>query len=293
MPSSPSSSAQAARQRLGTRLRQMRTEAGITGVEFARRAGWRGSAQVSMLEKGHRTITADHVRLWCRICAVSADHEAALLAEQASVARMWISYREDVHKAGLNPTQKMGTGDLFDRLNTYRSYQTKLPHGLLQTEAFMTNVLRGVREERRLLVDDVAEAVAERMARQRLLHSRGRFTFVIEEAALRYRMFTPDVHREQLLHLLDVGRLPSVSFGVIPQDADRAGYRLRESFEIVNDDTATIELLSGFLRLDHPEEVAMYREAWSRLSALAVHGDRARALVTAALEALGDGRGEP
>lgn len=289
MPSSPSSSAQAARQRLGERLRQMRTAAGITGVEFARRAGWRGSAQVSMLEKGQRTITADHVRLWCEICGVSEQRTDELLAEQASVARMWISYREDVHRFGLNPTQKMGSGDLFERLSTYRSYQTKLPHGLLQTETFMTAVLRGVREERHLEVDDVAEAVAERMSRQRILRTYRRFTFIIEEAAMRYRMFGADTHREQLLHLMDVGRLPSVSFGVIPQDANRDGYRVRESFEIVDDDTVTIELLSGYLRLTHEVEVAMYREAWTRLNALAVHGDRARALITAAVATLDDG----
>ncbi|GAA2129730.1 DUF5753 domain-containing protein [Actinomadura napierensis] len=205
---------------------------------------------------------------------------------------MWISYREEAHKVGLNPTQKLGSGDIFERLSTYRSYQTKLPHGLLQTKAFMTNVLRGVREERRLDVDDVAEAVAERMARQRILRTRKRFAFLLEEAALRYRMFEVEVHREQLLKLLDAGRLPSVSFGVIPQSADRAGYRVRESFEIIDNDTVTIELLSGYLRLDHPAEVAMYHQAWKRLSALAVHGDPARALITAALENLSEGSAE-
>ncbi|WP_425549665.1 helix-turn-helix domain-containing protein [Actinomadura keratinilytica] len=68
MPASPSSFAQAARKRLAEQLRQMRTDARISGREFARRAGWRSSSQVSMIEHGRRTITPDHIRLWCKIC---------------------------------------------------------------------------------------------------------------------------------------------------------------------------------------------------------------------------------
>jgi len=53
---------------LAEQLRQMRTDARISGREFARRAGWRSSSQVSMIEHGRRTITPDHIRLWCKIC---------------------------------------------------------------------------------------------------------------------------------------------------------------------------------------------------------------------------------
>ena len=223
MPSSPSSSAQAARQRLGTRLRQMRTEAGITGVEFARRAGWRGSAQVSMLEKGHRTITADHVRLWCRICGTPTEREAALLAEQSSVVRMWIALREH-HDLGLDARQRTTVGDLYSRIASELNYQTKVIPGLLQTEGYMTEVLRGVRRDRRLVQDDVADAVATRMARQRNLHRAGtRWTFLLEETVLRYQYFAPEVHRRQLEHLTEAMRLPSVAVAIVPLDAPRCG----------------------------------------------------------------------
>ncbi|MFG1998627.1 helix-turn-helix domain-containing protein [Spirillospora sp. NPDC048911] len=291
MSTSPSSSAQEARQRLGQQLRRMRTDADLTGVEFARRAGWSQSAMVSIVEGGKRTITADHIRLWCRICEAPDALLTELLAEQANTARMWTSYREETHQAGLNPTQKLGVGDTFEKLSRWRSYQTKVIPGLLQTEAYVTGVLRGVREERRLAVDDVAEAVTERLSRSRYLRTHRRFAFIVEEAALRYRMFGAEVHRQQLHHLMEVMWLPSVSFGVIPQSADRGGYRVREAFEIIDEDTVTIELLSGYLRLTHPAEVAMYRQAWNRLSNLAVVGDPARALVEAAIAALAqDGR---
>lgn len=104
MPSS-SSSAQAARQRLADQLHELRTTARISGVEFARRAGWKDSSSVSKIERGLRPASADHVRLWCRICAASPQRTEALLAEQASVARMWVTYQQ-LNCGGLTAARK-------------------------------------------------------------------------------------------------------------------------------------------------------------------------------------------
>src|SRR5262245_57792220 len=121
MPSSPSSSAQAARQRLAGRLREMRRDAGLTGREFARRAGWRDATSVAKGEKARRVITGDHVRLWCRICDAPRAREAELLAEQANVARMWVSLRE--HQGlGLNARQQATVGDLYSRITSELNY---------------------------------------------------------------------------------------------------------------------------------------------------------------------------
>jgi hypothetical protein len=292
-PQSPSSSAQAARQRLGEQLRQMRQTARISGVRFAELAGWRDATNVSKIERAQRTITADHVSLWCRVCGASERRTEELLAEQRSVARMWISYRDQAHQVGLNPTQRLLVGDIYDTLSTEQVYQTKLIPGLLQTRAYMTGVLTDVRRERGLAVDDVAEAVTERLGRQRNLRRAGaRFEFLVEEAVLRQRPFGADVQREQLRHLLEAMRLPSVVvFGVIPERADRAGFRPRESFDITDDSLVTVELISGFLSLTHPGELAIYRRAWADLASLAMIGRRARALINDALDSLDqDGR---
>ncbi|WP_433225643.1 helix-turn-helix domain-containing protein [Actinomadura formosensis] len=291
MPASPSSSAQAARQRLADQLREMRRAARITGVEFAHRAGWQGSSQVSMIERGRRTITADHVRLWCRVCAAPPAREAELLAEQANVASMWVSLREH-QDLGLNARQQATIGDLYSRITSELSYQTKVIPALLQTEEYMTEVLRGVRRDRRLELDDVAEAVATRMARQQNLHRPGvRFVFLLEETVLRYLYCSPGVHRAQLGHLMEAMRLPAVSVAIIPMDADRVGARARESFDIDafadGGVKAYVELLSGLLTLTHPDDVAIYRRAWDELFALAVVGDAARALIRAAVNAAG------
>ena len=63
--------------------------------------------------------------------------------------------------------------------------------------------------------------------------------------------------------------LPSVSFGVIPMGTDRRGHRPRESFDITDSDLVTIEMLSGFLSLTHPDEIGAYVTAWEHLFSIA------------------------
>ena len=291
MPSS-SSSVQAARQRLGGQLRELRLAAGLSGRAFAAAAGCQPS-KVSQIEKAVRPASVADVRLWCRICGASPQRTQELLTEQAAVARLWIAFRDLGRRTGLNATQKMLSGDMWERVRLFRTYQTKVVPGLLQTAAYMTAIMTGVRQERGVEVDDIAEAVAERIGRQGYLLQRDRqFVFVIEEPVLRFRPYGIAVQRDQLMHLLDVMMLPSVSLGIIPMGTDRRGYRPRESFDITDSDLVTIELLSGFLSLTHPDEIAAYITAWKQLFSIAVHGRAARTLIKDALGALDESDGD-
>lgn len=151
----------------------------------------------------------------------------------------------------------------------------------------MTAILTSVRQEHGVEVDDVAEAVAERIGRHGYLLQRGRrFEFVIEEPILRFRPYGHVIQREQLTHLLTAMRLPSVLLAIIPMDADRHGFRPRESFEITDSSLVSIEMLSGFLSLTHAAEIRSYTTAWEQLLSIAVHGGAARALIRSALSAL-------
>jgi transcriptional regulator with XRE-family HTH domain len=290
MPSS-SSSAQAARERLGAKLRDLRLAAGLSGREFALAASCQAS-KVSQIEKGVRPASVADVRLWCQVCSATPQQAAELLAEQAAVARLWIALRDLGRDTGLNATQKLLSGDMWERVHLFRTYQTKVIPGLLQTRGYMTATLAAVRAERRVEVDDVAEAVAERIGRQGYLLQRDRqFLFVIEEPVLRFRPFGVEVQREQLVHLLDAMRLPSVLLTIIPMNADRRGFRPRESFDITDSSLVTVEMLTGFLSLTHPDEIGAYVTAWEQLLSIAVRGRAARALIRAALAELDESVG--
>lgn len=286
--SASSSSLQAARERLGGQLRELRLAAGLSGRDFAAAAGCQAS-KVSQIERGVRPASPADVRLWCRVCGASPQRTEELLAEQSAVARLWIAFRDLGRRTGLNATQKLLSGDMWERVSLYRGYQTKVIPGLLQTEAYMTAVMTGVRRERGVESDDVAEAVAERIGRQGYLLQAGRqFVFLIEEPVLRFRPYGPEIQRDQLAHLLTAMRLPSVQLAIIPLDADRRGLRPRESFDITDSSLVTIEMLTGFLSLAHPEEIAAYVTAFDQLLSVAVRGSGARVLIRAAIAALDD-----
>jgi hypothetical protein len=91
-----------------------------------------------------------------------------------------------------------------------------------------------------------------------------------------------EVMAGQLGHLLTVGELPAVSLGILPM-----GIYSRwpvEDFWIFDDKQVNVELISGFLTITQPSEVAMYADAFARLAELAVVGVAARKLITAAID---------
>ncbi|MEV5573933.1 DUF5753 domain-containing protein [Spirillospora sp. NPDC052269] len=293
MPSSrsPSSSAQAARQRLADQLRDMRRAARITGRAFAAAAGWADASTVSKVEGGQRTITADHVRLWCRICGASEPRTAELLAEASNAAGAWATHME-LNRGGLKARQERLRRIYWD-VKVQRIYQTRVIPGLLQTEDMITFLLESVRSDQHVEIDDVAEAVAARLARQECLkRPDARWLFIVEEDVLWYRPGPLETHREQLTHLLEVTRRPTVFFGVIPRDTDRRGVITGESFTMDDESLVAVELTSGEVNITSPGELRLYLEMWARLESIAVYGDRARDLIRAARDALDAARAD-
>ncbi|MBA9002853.1 Scr1 family TA system antitoxin-like transcriptional regulator [Thermomonospora cellulosilytica] len=293
MPSSPSSSAQAARELLGAKLRALRESHGISGRAFAERAGWKAPSSVTMIEKGQRTITARHVELWCSICQVPEQQRRRLLAEQAQVAGMWVPYAQ-LNRGGLEAAQK-SVRRLYEELTVARSYQPKVIPGMGQTEAYTRAALTGVLVEQQVdsaePEEEIEAAVAERMDRQRLLaRPDARWFFLLEEPVLWFRPYSARLHREQLLHLLELRRRPNVFVGIIPVGADRRGVHPEEAFDITDDRLVTVELVSGYLSVTQPEEVALYMATWERLWALAATGTAATALIRSALDRLKEGQ---
>ncbi|WP_433465684.1 helix-turn-helix domain-containing protein [Spirillospora sp. CA-128828] len=280
MPSS--SSAQAARQGLADRLREIRVGAGLTGVALAHATGW-DRTKVSKLEHAVTAPSAGDIRQWCRACGADDEAEELVAALVASDS-MWTEWRR-MERAGLRQAQE-SVLPLWDRTSRFRIYSPWLVPGPVQAEPYIRALLTGV-QRRRGLVDDVDAATAVRVAKQDVIHRAGRrFAVLLEEAVLRYRIGGPDVLRAQLEHLLAVMDLPAVSLGIVPLDADRTLLRPVEMFFMFDDELVSAEFVSGALRVTAPGEVRQYGEAFDVLAGMAVNGDQARALIRDALAAL-------
>jgi transcriptional regulator with XRE-family HTH domain len=285
VPSSSSSSAQQARQALADQLREVRLAAGLSGSALATGAGWHGVSKVSKIEHGVRPASSDDVRTWCRVCSVSAERTEELLAEQRAVAGMWVPYQQ-LNRAGLRKAQESVRPN-YENSALIRSYQPKIIPGLLQTAAYTTAMLEDARDRQPVQRDDVTDAVAERSRRQRVLtQASHRFVFVIEEQVLRYRFCHSKVLREQLLHLREATRLPTVWLGIIPLGGDRRKVLPREGFIMFDEERVSVELISGVLSVTQPREIAMYLRDFTDLVGIAVHGKAARDLIAKALSDL-------
>jgi transcriptional regulator with XRE-family HTH domain len=279
---SPSSSAQQALEALGSRLREIRLDAGLTGVGLGRLAGWH-SSKVSRIEHAKQTPTAEDITAWCKHCQV-VDRAAELIASLRAAEGMFVEWQR-MERTGLRIAQE-SVVPLWERTRRFRIYSSSMIPGPLQTPAYVRALLHALMV-RRDLPDDLDAAVRVRVEKQHVIHEGDhRFAVILEEGVLRYRIGDAETMAAQLGHLLTVAALPSVSLGIIPLDADRSGLWPLESFFLYDDELVNVELVSGHLTVTQPREIAMYADVFTQLADLAVYGAAARSLITAAIRAL-------
>ncbi|MFE5872428.1 helix-turn-helix domain-containing protein [Streptomyces roseifaciens] len=278
---SPSSSAQAARQALAVRLSHMRKDAGLTGRDLSARCGWH-PAKTTRIQKAEATPTDADIRAWCAACGAE-DQTEDLIATARAVESMYLEWRR-LHKTGMRKLQE----DFFTlhaQTRTTRAYVSNVVPGFLQTPAYATALLHSITDFQGT-PDDVAEAVAARIARSRFLYEGNhRFVILMEEWVLHSRIGGPHTLAAQLSHLLTVMPIVSVSLGVIPFTARRTVWPL-EAFYLYDDRRALVETLTAEVNVTQPCELVDYRRAFGELSKMAVYGGRARALIESAINAL-------
>ncbi|MDX3771973.1 MULTISPECIES: helix-turn-helix transcriptional regulator [unclassified Streptomyces] len=279
---SPSSSAQAAREVVARRLRDLRKGAGFTVVELADGCGWH-HAKTSRIENARTAPSATDIRLWCR--TIGAEDQAEdLIAQSLHAESMYTEWRHQVRN-GLKQLQDSAV-TFFHQTQLFRVYSSSLVPGLLQTEGYAAAVLGISARFRELPTDDSAEAARARVERSRIVHEAGhRFVLLVEEAVLHYRIGDSDAMAAQLGYLLTAGALPAVSLGIIPATASRSQWP-RETFHVYDDSLVSVELVSAQVRITQPSEIALYLKAFEQMRQTAVYGAEARALIVKAIDAL-------
>lgn len=282
MPISPSSSAQAARERVAQRLRDLRADAGITGSELAVRCGWT-HPKTSRLENGRTPPTPDDIRRWCAACS-AVDQAEDIIAQSRDAESLYGEWRRKV-RSGLKRLQDSYV-ELYQATELFRVYSPTLVPGLLQTEGYARALLSA---NARLLgiPDDADDAAVARVERSQIIHEPGhRFVMLVEEGVLHYQLGDADAMAAQLGYLLTAGALPSVSLGIIPSATRERVLWPQELFHVYDDTLVSVELLSARVRVTQPSEIALYLTAFEQLRGMAVYGAEARALILKAIEAL-------
>ncbi|MFD4794770.1 helix-turn-helix domain-containing protein [Streptomyces anulatus] len=281
MPPHPSSSVQQAREALAGRLREIRRDAGISGRELAVRLRWSDS-KVSRIGNAKTPPSDADIRAWCRACGAD-DQAPDLIAENRQSMDAHVQWKR-VQRGGLRHVQESTEG-LYRRTQLFRVYVSDVIPGFLQTPGYATALLSSIADFRGT-PDDVTEAVKVRIRRNAVLNDAAhRFSFVLEESVLRYRLCTVETMAAQLGHLLGVMDLQNVALGIVPFSAQRTVWPM-PTFTIFDDTRAHADTLDAASTLTQPSQIELYTRAFDRLSQGAARGVAARSLVASALASL-------
>ncbi|WP_206062306.1 helix-turn-helix domain-containing protein [Nonomuraea basaltis] len=281
MTTRPSSPARQVAEELGTRLREIRTGAALTGRALAARAGWHYT-KVSRMEHGVKTATEEEIRTWCRICGAE-DQVPDLIATVRAIHSMYQELRRQT-RAGMKRLMQAPV-PLYERTHRFRIYEHNVIPGLFQTAGYARSMLTFWFD----FLDapnDLDVAVAARLDRQQVIHGPDkRFDVLLEEQALRTWFGSAAVQAEQLERLLTVMSHPHVSVRIIPMMIERPCVA-SAGFWIFDDELVTLETPTASMEITRPREIELYARMFEHLASVALAGRAARSLVLAVIKEL-------
>ncbi len=281
LPDLPSS---AVRRALAAELRRLREHAGMSGDEVAAQLGWSGS-KVSRIET-HRTgiksadldqlldlYDVDEARR-SQLRALAAEHEAR---------GWWSAY------ASLFTAEFIAYIGLEAAASSISCWSPELIHGLLQTEDYARAALDVASGLPAMIPPgEMQRRIDARLQRQEILSQADarKFTFVLDEAALRHRFGTSEIMRAQLNQVGQVSRLPNVSVRVLAfarsHPIGPGGFALLEFAALhgtTPSDVVYMEHLTRSSFLEEETETFEYRLAFERLLSEALDEEASRELI--------------
>lgn len=196
------------RRQLGLTLRRLRDQAGKPQQAVADVLG-KTRTRIVQLEDGTANISQEDLERLLDFLDVTGDERETVI-ELANHARKRQKRRVYVDQL---PDAYQRWADLEASASEINCYETGVIPGLLQSESYMRAILSEGEGFWWDASDDGGDQGADRLAyrmerQRRVLESAGGrlLRFVITEDALRASMGAPEVMREQLRHLLDLGR---------------------------------------------------------------------------------------
>ncbi|MFI6688005.1 helix-turn-helix domain-containing protein [Streptomyces sp. NPDC050485] len=260
------------RRRLGSLLRRLRSDAGMSLDAAAAAMSW-DSSKLSRIENAKAHIRAQAIGGLLKEYGVT-DPEVVTalegLAKDASKTGWWQTYNGVVSPAYSDYIS------LESDAESVRIYAPLLIPGLLQTAAYARETIAANAITR--TPEEVTALAEVRLARQAVLSRPERplkLWAVIDEAVL-YRRFSdrPHIMRDQLQRLLDASEVPGITIQVMPLDATPhpggAGAFDLVSFPAPMPTVVQFENLKGTSYVEGTDDVKLYDDAFGQIVAAAL-----------------------
>lgn len=263
------------RLRLATELRNLRTQAGLTHAQLAKRVG-ESRSQISRLENAHVVDQGDIIKILDAL-EVDGDRwtQVMTIAREAAERGWWESQRSMGERQAFHANLEAGA-------KTIREFQMTFVPGLLQTPEYTRSRVQSdyATQGFDLAPDDVVSA---RQLRQRMLHRPDGPTYnvVLDEVAVTRLAVPPEVAKAQLYNIgATVNASDRCNLQVLPTTAAIAGYAMpRSTFSIYtfpdpNDPTVVVvDTITEDLVVTEKTNVQRYEDLFGRLSEAALAVD--------------------
>jgi transcriptional regulator with XRE-family HTH domain len=253
---------------IALRLRELRRTAGLNQAQLAERLGITQS-MVSKLEMGRSTPTTETIeRLGAALDLPAAVQEQ--LHDQLGELTIEVETLRVMHRQGGERSVQAKYAAQEAAASVIWNYQDKVVPGLLQTPDYTRAMVPLVAPS----LPDLDDLVPGRAERQRVLYERTKsFRFLLDEAVLRRRVGSSDVLRGQFDRLTAlVAALPRVEIHALPFSARLPRWTMT-SFWIYDEVSVGVELQAGTVSIADSREVAIYRDLFEHLWALALEGE--------------------
>ncbi|WP_049569759.1 helix-turn-helix domain-containing protein [Streptomyces sp. SBT349] len=205
------------RLQLGSELRRLRQEAGLTGSQVVKKLLWSPS-KLTRLETGENAVVEQtDVMALCEIYEADPETRAQLMGYAAVTKTRKDWWQSPEYRPVIRPVFKAFLG-LEATASSLHNYEAEFVPGLLQTEAYVRVIHE--RAHRGLSPEEVDRLVDVRVTRQEVLRRKEiplRYTAIINEAVLHRRVGGPDLMQRQLSHIVETAEtLPNIRVQVVP-----------------------------------------------------------------------------
>jgi transcriptional regulator with XRE-family HTH domain len=259
------------RRRLGSELRRLRELHSFKLEEVAERLGLAPST-LSRIETGKAPTRTAYLTAMLDMydVAESVQRQGLLNMAREGHRKGWWAAWEDVLPTGF---------DVYVGLEaeaaSVRAYESLVVHGLLQTQPYARTLMTTVR--RRQTADQIERLVDLRMQRQAVLSRPDPLDLwlILDEAVLHRPIGSPELMRQQLMHLADACQWPNVTLQVLPFASGAHGC-LNGPFAIISfpersdADVVYTESVAGQAYVEREGDVRFRAEAFDLLRAAAL-----------------------
>ncbi|MEU1177147.1 helix-turn-helix transcriptional regulator [Streptomyces sp. NPDC005820] len=256
--------------RLGTELRRLREDAGLTAVQAAALLG-ANRVQISHIESGLTGVSEERLRRLASHYACTDQEFIEALAVMATdrTRGWWEEYR------GLLPTSFLDISELNHHASHRRDVAVLYVPGLLQTEDYARAVFSARVPE--LTSEELEVRVRHRMAGQEIVIP---YELVIHEAALRIRVSDRGASRAQLVKLLKLSESDNITVRIIPFDLDGFG-RAASTMTYVGGpvpklDTVVRDVPHGSAFIDSESQLSAFRTRFRKVEAVSLDPAQSR-----------------